>query len=184
MSGLRRKAIVATGVLAIGAAAWSSTGTAATERQGGEGDRWWKPPADVRRMLDDVDSRSLERYDRALVSFGTRHTLSTQDDPRRGIGAARDYIKRQFDQIATTSGGRMSVELQSYVQPPASRIPTATTITNVVATLRGTDPRPTGCTSSALTTTRASPTCWMRRATRREPTMTAPAPQPSSSWHA
>jgi hypothetical protein len=110
----------------------------------GEGDRparWWRPPPDVRHTLAQVDARSLERYDRALVGFGTRHTLSTQTDPQRGIGAARDWIKGQFDQIAATSGGRMSVELQSYVQPPASRIPTATTITNVVATLKGTDPQ-------------------------------------------
>src|SRR3954451_15114684 len=34
----------------------------------------------------------------------------------------------------------MTVELQSYVQPPASRVPAPTTITNVVATLKGTDP--------------------------------------------
>ena len=55
--------------------------------------------------------------------FGTRHTLSSQDDPNRGIGAARDWIRDQFAQIATTSGGRMTVELQSYIQQPASRIP-------------------------------------------------------------
>lgn len=101
--------------------------------------QWWKPPADVRAALDRVDSRSLERYDRALVGFGTRHTLSTQDDPNRGIGAARDWIKAQFDAIAKTSGGRMTTELQSYIQPPAPRIPEPTKITNVVATLRGTD---------------------------------------------
>jgi hypothetical protein len=103
--------------------------------------RWWKPPSDVRRMLAEVDARSLERYDRALVGFGTRHTLSVQDDPNRGIGAARDWIKGQLDEIAAGSGGRMTVELQSYVQPPASRIPTPTVITNVVATLKGTDPQ-------------------------------------------
>ncbi|MGH3101095.1 MAG: M28 family peptidase, partial [Thermoleophilia bacterium] len=101
---------------------------------------WWSPPRDVRAMLGQIDSRSLERYDRALVGFGTRHTLSSQDDPNRGIGAARDWIRDQFAQIATTSGGRMTVELQSYIQPPASRIPVPTRITNVVATLRGTDP--------------------------------------------
>jgi peptidase M28-like protein len=101
---------------------------------------WWKPPGDVRAMLNDVDARSLERYDRGLVSFGTRHTLSSQDDPARGIGAARDWIRDQFEEIAATSGGRMSVELQSYVQQPASRIPVPTVITNVMATLHGTDP--------------------------------------------
>ena len=54
----------------------------------------------------------------------------------------------------------MTVELQSYVQPPADRIPTPTRITNVVATLKGTTRRrPTASTSSARTTTRAAPTC-------------------------
>jgi hypothetical protein len=107
---------------------------------GGGMPRWWDPPKDVRAQLADVSARSLERYDRALVGFGTRHTLSTQDDPNRGIGAARDYIRDQFEQIATTSGGRMTVELDSFIQPPASRVPVPTRITNVVATLHGTDP--------------------------------------------
>jgi peptidase M28-like protein len=102
--------------------------------------RWWKPPADVRAMLRDVSARRLEGYDRKLVSFGTRHTLSVQDDPNRGIGAARDWIKSEFDKSAATSGGRMTVELDSFIQPVSSRIPQPTRITNVVATLHGTDP--------------------------------------------
>src|SRR6185503_8379720 len=61
----------------------------------------------------------------------------SQDDPNRGIGAARDWIFQEFQRYAATSGGRMSVELQSYVQEPAPRIPTATTITNVIDTLHG-----------------------------------------------
>jgi hypothetical protein len=122
--------------------------------------RWWRPPADVRAMLAQVNARSLERTDTALVGFGTRHTLSSQDDPNRGIGAARDYIKARFDEIAATSGGRMTTELQSFVQPVSSRIPTPTTITTssrpCTAASRA---RPTASTSSAVTTTRASPTC-------------------------
>src|SRR4051794_12787343 len=134
---VRRRALMATGAVTVGLAGLVIAGPAVGEHH----DRgWWSPPPDVRRMLGDVDARSLQRFDHALVGFGTRHTLSAQDDPNRGIGAARDYIKRQFDQIAATSGGRMTVELQSYVQPPASRIPTPTPITNVVATLHGTDP--------------------------------------------
>ena len=125
---------IAAGVVALGA------GTSPTRADGEHAHRWWSPPSDVRTMLRSVSARSLERYDRALAGFGTRHTLSTQDDPDRGIGAARDWIKAELDTIAATSGGRMSVELQSYVQEPASRIPVATRITNVVATLRGTDP--------------------------------------------
>ena len=58
---------------------------------------WWNPPRDVRAMLDDVSAKNLRKDDLTLVGFGTRHTLSTQTDPKRGIGAARDWIKSQFD---------------------------------------------------------------------------------------
>ena len=138
MRRLRVPAVIA-GVMAT-VAALAVGGQAAGESRQHDQPGWWKPPADVRRALDAVDARSLERYDRALVGFGTRHTLSVQDDPDRGIGAARDWIRDRFERIAATSGGRMSVELQSYVQEPADRIPDPTRITNVVATLRGTDP--------------------------------------------
>ena len=140
--------------------------------------KWWDPPADVRAMLRDVSARKLKEYDLKLVSFGTRHTLSEQDNPTHGIGAARDYIKSQFDQIAATSGGRMTTELQSFIQPVSSRIPVPTRITNVVATLHGTDPtRRTASMSSPATTTRAVPMCSTGPATLPAPTTTAPAPR-------
>ena len=96
-----------------------------------------KPDAELRALLRDLDQRRIEATVRKLVGFGTRHTLSPQDDPARGIGAARDWILAEMQRYAAASGGRMKVELQSYIQQPASRIPTATRITNVVATLRG-----------------------------------------------
>jgi Peptidase family M28 len=102
---------------------------------------WWRPPADVRRMLARVSPRRLERYDRKLVSFGTRHTLSAQDDPNRGIGAARDWIKARFDRYAARSNGHMTTELDSFIQPVSDRVPTPTRITNVLAILHGTDPK-------------------------------------------
>lgn len=95
------------------------------------------PDERLRRLLGQVDSRRIERSVRTLAGFGTRHTLSSQDDPRRGIGAARDWLYEEMRRHAAGSGGRMSVELQSYVQQPADRIPVATRITNVVATIRG-----------------------------------------------
>ncbi|MGJ6967366.1 M20/M25/M40 family metallo-hydrolase [Streptosporangium sp. G11] len=95
------------------------------------------PDAELRALLRNIDERRIEATIRKLVSFGTRHTLSTQDDPNRGIGAARDWIFAEMKKYAAASGGHMTVELQSYIQQPASRIPTATLITNVVATLRG-----------------------------------------------
>ncbi|MET8373359.1 M20/M25/M40 family metallo-hydrolase [Micromonospora profundi] len=96
-----------------------------------------RPDRELRDLLRQVDPRRIEAIVRRLAAFGTRHTLSDQDDPHRGIGAARDWIYARMQEYAATSGGRMTVELQSYVQQPASRIPTATRITNVVATVRG-----------------------------------------------
>ena len=96
-----------------------------------------QPDNELRAILREVDPRRVEAIVRKLVSFGTRHTLSTQDDPNRGIGAARDWIFAELSRYAASSGGRMTVELQSYIQQPADRIPVPTRITNVLATLRG-----------------------------------------------
>ncbi|MEU8262223.1 M20/M25/M40 family metallo-hydrolase [Micromonospora sp. NPDC048999] len=96
-----------------------------------------QPGRELTALLREVDRARIEATVRRLAAFGTRHTLSSQDDPVRGIGAARDWIYEQLSGYAAASGGRMTVELQSYVQQRASRIPTPTRITNVVATLRG-----------------------------------------------
>jgi Peptidase family M28 len=95
------------------------------------------PDADLVQILRAIDQGRLSATVTALTRFGTRHTLSSQDDPARGIGAARDWIYARLQEFAATSGGRMTVELQSFVQQPVPRIPGATKITNVIATLRG-----------------------------------------------
>jgi len=91
-------------------------------------------------MLHEVSAQNIERSIRRLADFGTRHTLSSQTDPNRGIGAARDWISDQFQQYAAASGGRMTVEQQSFVQQPTPRVPQPTVITNVIATLQGSQP--------------------------------------------
>jgi acetylornithine deacetylase/succinyl-diaminopimelate desuccinylase-like protein len=96
-----------------------------------------RPDRELRDLLRRVDQRRIEATVCRLAAFGTRHTLSSQDDPVRGIGAARDWLAEQFRAIAATSGGRMTVEVQSFIQPVASRIPEPTRISNVIATLRG-----------------------------------------------
>ncbi|UBU14143.1 M28 family metallopeptidase [Nonomuraea gerenzanensis] len=101
---------------------------------------------EIEKMVRQVDARNLGRIIAKLASFGTRHTLSSQDDPVRGIGAARDWIYDEFTRIAATSGGRMTVQKQSFVQPVSPRIPAPTMITNVVATLRGTQDAAAGRT--------------------------------------
>ncbi|GGN90814.1 aminopeptidase [Actinoplanes lobatus] len=95
------------------------------------------PDRELQRILREIDHRRIEAVVRRLVSFGTRHTLSVQDDPNRGIGAARDWIFAELQGYAAASGGRMTVEQQSFIQPISPRVPAPTRITNVIATLRG-----------------------------------------------
>ena len=97
------------------------------------------PEPALRAVLDQVDARRIEATIMRLVQFGTRHTLSTQDDPVRGIGAATEWVYQTMLGIAATSGGRMTVEKQTFIQPVSPRIPTPTPITNVIATLHGTE---------------------------------------------
>jgi len=88
-------------------------------------------------ILREIDQHRIQATVEKLASFGTRHTLSSQDDPVRGIGAARDWIFQELSAYAEKSGGRMTVEKQSFIQPVSSRIPVPTPITNVIATLTG-----------------------------------------------
>ncbi len=97
-----------------------------------------KPDADVAKMVKEVSGKNIEATIRKLVSFGTRNTLSEQDDPARGIGAARDWIYTEFQRISAECGNCLEVEKQSFLQPKANRIPEPTTLTNVIATLKGT----------------------------------------------
>ncbi len=103
----------------------------------GHGLRRQSPDKELRALLREIDPHRIGAIVTRLAAFGTRHTLSAQDDPTRGIGAARDWIFEQLSAYAAASGGRMTVELQSFVQPVSPRIPVPTRITNVVATLRG-----------------------------------------------
>jgi hypothetical protein len=100
----------------------------------------------IARIVQEIDARNIEKTIRKLVSFGTRNTLSTQSDPNRGIGAARDWLFTEFSKVAEQSGGRMTVEKQTFEQPKAARVPEPTMITNVVATLKGTQPESAGRT--------------------------------------
>ena len=96
--------------------------------------------ANIQRIVKEIDARNVEATIRRLVSFGTRNTLSSQTDPKRGVGAARDWLFDEFEKIAATTNGRLVVEKQMFTQPKANRIPQPTTLTNVVATLKGAQP--------------------------------------------
>ncbi len=76
-----------------------------------------------------------------LVHFGTRHTLSDTTSDVRGIGAARRWIKAEFDRISADCGGCLEVYFQrNLVKADGnSRIPEDTWVVNVVAIQRGTE---------------------------------------------
>ena len=79
-----------------------------------------------------------------FASFGTRSTISAQDRGAiaagRGIGAAREWVKSEFERYARDCGGCLEVKTDMFTQAPAERIPQPTQITNVYAVLKGSDP--------------------------------------------
>ena len=89
-------------------------------------------------MVKEISARNIEASIRKLVSFGTRNTLSEQDNPTRGVGAARDWIYSEFQKISAECGGCLQVEKQTFLQPKANRVPEPTNLTNVYAVLKGT----------------------------------------------
>lgn len=94
----------------------------------------------IEAMVKEVSADSLKSYITRLVSFGTRNTLSTQTDPKRGIGAARNWVLMRFNEFAKQSGGRLSAIIDTTtLQKDGRRVDTTLLLGNVVATLKGTD---------------------------------------------
>lgn len=73
-----------------------------------------------------------------LVGFGTRHTLSEQDNPKRGIGAAVDWGLAEFERISTDCDGCLEVVAPERMVSGA-RIPEPVRLRNAVAIQRGYD---------------------------------------------
>ncbi|MEH3107988.1 MAG: M20/M25/M40 family metallo-hydrolase [Sphingomonas fennica] len=83
------------------------------------------------------DPAALRRTVQTLVGFGTRHTLSTTTDPRRGIGAARRWAASEFERVAKACGGCLAVETigRDFTGP---RAPDGVRVEDVIAIQRGT----------------------------------------------
>jgi hypothetical protein len=99
------------------------------------------PDEELQSILAQVSRANIEATVRKLASFGTRHTLSSQTDPERGIGAARTWLTAQFQKAADASNGTMTVEWNSFIKYPGDneRIIFPVNITTVVATLKGSE---------------------------------------------
>jgi hypothetical protein len=86
------------------------------------------PEADPARLRADVEK---------LVSFGTRHTLSSPDHPTRGIGAARRWAAAEFARIGKSCGGCITVE-QIDRRFTGPRAPNGVNVVNVLGVQQGT----------------------------------------------
>ena len=97
-----------------------------------------------RALYDIAEAISPQRIEQditTLVNFGTRHTLSETESDTRGIGAARRWIKAEFEKVSAECGGCLEVYFQSEVISNEKRIPEATDVVSVIAIQRGsTDP--------------------------------------------
>jgi len=118
--------------------------SAATVPACGQVDNIPVPPPDpqIVEALKAVSAQRIQQTIEKLVSFETRHTLSS-DVPAssgKGINAAAEWIRSEFEAYSKACGGCLEVKTDEFTQDPASRIPKPTKLTNVYAILRGSDP--------------------------------------------
>ncbi len=102
------------------------------------------PPKEDARMYEIVSSVSAERIEkdiRILAGFGTRNTFSDTISATRGIGAARRWIKSEFDQISKGCKNCLEVFYQKdlVTKEGNPRVPKDAWVVNVVAIQRGTE---------------------------------------------
>jgi len=95
-----------------------------------------------KKLTKIAEAPSAERIEKdvnILVGFGTRHTLSDTTSQTRGIGAARRWIKSEFENISAECNNCLDVQFQRNLVPKDDRrIIRDTWVVNVVAIQRGT----------------------------------------------
>lgn len=100
--------------------------------------------AHIAETIRQISAAHIRQTIEKLVSFQNRSTLSAQDEESikagKGIGAAREWIKAEFERYSKECGGCLEVKIDTFTEQPTERIPKPTQITNVYAVLRGSDP--------------------------------------------
>src|ERR1700686_5471908 len=97
----------------------------------------------IAEAIRQVSADRIRQTIETLVSFQNRSTISAQDEASikagKGIGAAREWIKAEFERYSKECGGCLEVETDTFTEQPSERIPKPTEIANIYAVLRGTD---------------------------------------------
>ena len=98
----------------------------------------------ISEAINQVSADRIRQTIEKLVSFGNRSTISPQDEDTvkagKGVAAARDWIKSEFERYSKDCGGCLEVKTDAFIEQPQERIKSPTQITNVYAVLRGSDP--------------------------------------------
>ncbi len=100
------------------------------------------PPSEDMRLYDVAGATSAQRIGddiARLVGFGTRHSLSETRSDTRGIGAARRWIKAEFEAISKDCGGCLEVMTIGDTISGEKRIPEPHEIVSIIAIQRGQD---------------------------------------------
>ena len=97
----------------------------------------YKDQVQLHDIQKQISAQRIEQDIAKLVSFGTRHTLSETESNTRGIGAARRWIKSEFESISKACGGCLTVYFQSQTIAGEKRIPNATEVVSVIAVQTG-----------------------------------------------
>jgi Zn-dependent M28 family amino/carboxypeptidase len=101
------------------------------------------PDPAIAAAMKDISAAQIQATIEKLVSFGNRSTLSAADPESvaagRGIGAAREWIKSEFERYSNACGGCLDVRTDDFIEPPNRRIAKPTQLVNVYAVLKGTD---------------------------------------------
>jgi len=104
------------------------------------------PDPQIAAALTEISSAQIQKNIETLAGFYTRQTLSSDMPPigGKGIAAAAEWIQGEFQRYSSQCGDCLEVRTDQFLQPTAPRVPQPTTITNVYAVLRGTDPANAG----------------------------------------
>lgn len=102
-----------------------------------------QPPTTAKVVMEGITPEYVRAAIDKLPTFGTRHSLSDATSPTRGIGAARNWIKSEFESFNSPGAGeggvgKLQVSFEEFEPPIGGRIPRAAKFVNVVAVLPGT----------------------------------------------
>jgi hypothetical protein len=98
-----------------------------------------RPAGQVARVS--VDEKSMRALIGKLVACGTRLTLSSWTDPKRGAGCGREAIAARFNEIAKDSGGKLQVVVDKFEMTSERTASKPIPLENVYAILPGSDPK-------------------------------------------